>query len=108
MDLITILYHHYEKELPQKGNYLLGQERNGNIIVYQAFNNAISDYAIKHQKFGGDVYSFSRMTWIKPNFLWMMYRSGWASKKDQERILAIEITKDGFMKLLSKGVHSSF
>jgi len=25
----------------------------------------------------------NRMTWIKPNFLWMMYRSGWASKKNQ-------------------------
>ena len=34
-------------------------------------------------------YSTTRMTWIKPNFLWMMYRSGWAEKKGQENILAI-------------------
>ncbi len=38
----------------------------------------------------------NRMTWIKPNFLWMMYRSGWAVKKNQERILAIKLTKKGF------------
>lgn len=36
------------------------------------------------------------MTWIKPSFLWMMYRSGWATKPGQERILAIQITRDGF------------
>lgn len=37
-----------------------------------------------------------RMTWIKPSFGWMMYRSGWAAKPGQERILAIEISRTGF------------
>jgi hypothetical protein len=37
-----------------------------------------------------------RMTWIKPSFLWMMYRCGWASKPGQERILAVTITRSGF------------
>jgi hypothetical protein len=37
-----------------------------------------------------------RMTWIKPSFLWMMYRSGWATKPGQERVLAIAISRDGF------------
>ncbi|MFM7854759.1 MAG: DUF4291 family protein [Flammeovirgaceae bacterium] len=27
--------------------------------------------------------SLNRMTWMKPNFLWMMYRSGWATKHNQ-------------------------
>ena len=36
------------------------------------------------------------MTWIKPSFLWMMYRSGWATKPGQERILAIRISRTGF------------
>lgn len=36
------------------------------------------------------------MTWIKPSFLWMAYRCGWASKKNQERVLAVEITREGF------------
>lgn len=41
------------------------------------------------------------MSWIKPNFLWMMYRSGWATKKNQEKILAVWITKAGFEEILS-------
>src|SRR5688500_10271940 len=36
------------------------------------------------------------MTWIKPSLLWMAYRCGWATKAGQERVLAIEITRDGF------------
>jgi hypothetical protein len=28
------------------------------------------------------------MDWSKPNFLWMMYRSGWATKERRERIVA--------------------
>ncbi|KZN70422.1 hypothetical protein N478_00530 [Pseudoalteromonas luteoviolacea S4060-1] len=37
------------------------------------------------------------MTWIKPSFLWMMYRSGWAEKDTgQNRILAIDISREGF------------
>ena len=36
------------------------------------------------------------MTWIKPSFLWMMYRCGWATKPDQERVLGITITRAGF------------
>jgi hypothetical protein len=41
------------------------------------------------------------MTWIKPSFLWMMYRSGWATKADQERILAIRMTRNDFEETLS-------
>ncbi len=36
------------------------------------------------------------MTWIKPSFLWMMYRCGWATKEDQQTVLALEITREGF------------
>jgi hypothetical protein len=36
------------------------------------------------------------MTWIKPSFLWMMYRSGWAAKPGQIRVLAVSISRDGF------------
>lgn len=36
------------------------------------------------------------MTWIKPSFLWTMYRSGYATKPGQERVLAIELTREGF------------
>ena len=109
MNLKTIPYHSYEKGLPQEGNFILGQKRADNIFVYQAFNDRIADYAIKNQKFGGQDYSFNRMTWIKPNFLWMMYRSGWGEKdSNQNRILAIEISFKGFEELLTQGVLTSY
>ena len=47
------------------------------------------------------------MSWIKTNFLWMMYRAGWATKPNQERILAIKITRQGFEEILSKAINSS-
>ena len=52
-------------------------------------------------RLGGENFSSTRMSWIKPNFLWMMHRSGWAGKKDQERVLAVRITRDGFDHILS-------
>lgn len=41
-------------------------------------------------------FSRNRMTWIKPSFGWMMYRSGWGAKPGQERVLAVEISRSGF------------
>ncbi|HOY05022.1 MAG TPA: DUF4291 family protein [Saprospiraceae bacterium] len=67
--------------------------RNNILLVYQAFNPAIAAYAAEHRRFGGPAYSFNRMSWIKPNFLWMMYRAGRAAKPSQERILAIEYSR---------------
>jgi hypothetical protein len=108
MTLNTIPYPDYEAGLPQSGQHILGQLRGENIVVYQAFNPQISSYAVAHQQFGGSAYAFSRMSWIKPNFLWMMYRAGWAAKENQERILAIEIGLDKFRQLVAQAVYSSF
>ena len=67
------------------------------IRVYQAYSDAIADSAVERQTFVSPPFSMSRMTWIKPSFLWMMYRCGWAEKDDgQKRVLAIDITHDGF------------
>ena len=49
------------------------------IRVYQAYNDVIADEAIKLGTFG-EYFSLTRMTWIKPSFLWMMYRCGWTEK----------------------------
>ncbi len=75
--------------------------------MYQAYRPAIASFALKHQRFGGP-FSFNRMSWIKPNFLWMMYRSGWASQEGQERILAIRLSRAFFEELLAAAVPSSF
>ena len=77
------------------------------IRVYQAYNNEIADEALKLGKFGSK-FSLTRMTWIKPSFLWMMYRSGWASKQGQERILAIDLKRGGFDDIVRNAVLSSF
>ncbi|WP_030455959.1 DUF4291 domain-containing protein [Herbidospora cretacea] len=65
------------------------------ITVYQAYNPEIGEYAAAHGRFAPS-YNRNRMTWVKPSFLWMMYRSGWATKPGQERVLAIRITREGF------------
>jgi hypothetical protein len=41
------------------------------------------------------------MTWIKPSFLWMMYRGGWATKPDQARVLASTMSRGGFESALA-------
>jgi hypothetical protein len=65
------------------------------ITVYQAYPSSIAEPAIDAGRLVPP-FRLDRMTWIKPSFLWMMYRSGWAAKPGQERILAIQITRDGF------------
>lgn len=105
-DLIS--YEDYNLGLPSFGRFIIGSMSNHSIRVYQAYNHKIANYAIENQKFGGPHYSFNRMTWIKPNFLWMMYRSGWASKVNQERVLSIEIPTSYFISLVEVGVISSF
>jgi hypothetical protein len=78
------------------------------ITVYQAYNKAIAESAVKHQTFVSPPFKMDRMTWIKPSFLWMMYRSGWATKPDQKHILAIKITREGFEWALQNACLSHF
>lgn len=67
------------------------------IRVYQAYSDPIADSALEHGTFVSPPFKMERMTWIKPSFLWMMYRSGWGKKDSgQKRILAIDITREGF------------
>src|SRR5262245_29151916 len=67
------------------------------IRVYQAYSNAIADAALRQGTFVSPPFKLDRMTWIKPSFLWMMYRCGWGYKDSgQERVLAIDISRSGF------------
>jgi hypothetical protein len=77
------------------------------ITVYQAYSPAIAEPAIAAGRFVPP-FKFDRMTWIKPSFLWMMYRSGWATKPGQQRILAISITRDGFEWALAHAALSTY
>lgn len=78
------------------------------IRVYQAFNDTIADSALQFKKITSPPFKLERTTWIKPSFLWMMYRSGWATKENQNRILAIDITHQGFLWALEHSCLSHF
>ena len=78
------------------------------ITVYQAYPAGIAVPAAAHQSFVGTPFKLDRMTWIKPSFLWMMYRSGWGTKPGQEHVLAIQITRAGFEEALSLSCLSHF
>ena len=92
---------------PTNGRHIMAQYDDQSIIVYQAYSSAIGHFAARHHYFGGD-FSYSRMSWIKPNFLWMMYRSGWGTKPNQEVTLAIRLKRAYFDALLHEAVASSY
>ncbi|MEU0588007.1 DUF4291 domain-containing protein [Streptomyces sp. NPDC006132] len=65
------------------------------LTVYQAYRPEIGGPAARDGRFPS-TWKRERMTWIKPSFLWMMYRCGWGTKEGQETVLAIEISREGF------------
>jgi hypothetical protein len=77
------------------------------IAVYQAYSPAIADAALAAGRFVSP-FSFHRMTWIKPSFLWLMHRSNWAQKSAQERVLCVRIKRTGWVSALSQAVLTSF
>jgi hypothetical protein len=77
------------------------------ITVYQAYAPEIVDAAVRAGTFVPP-FSRDRMTWIKPSFGWMMYRSGWAGKPGQERVLAVEISRAGFEWALARSCLSHY
>ncbi|MEF2279285.1 DUF4291 domain-containing protein [Deinococcus sp. YIM 134068] len=107
MRLVTAPYLEQTAGWPSTGRHILAQFDDTSVVVYQAYRPAIGHHAATHGRFGGE-YSFSRMSWIKPNFLWMMYRSGWGTKPDQEVTLALRLRREGFEELLAQAVASSF
>ncbi|KAM4060146.1 ATP-dependent RNA helicase [Hirsutella rhossiliensis] len=76
------------------------------ITVYQAYNRIIAEAAVEAQRLNASpTYRAGRMTWIKPSWAWMMYRSGYSFKDPgQERILAITMKREHFIALLKRGV----
>ena len=92
---------------PPSGQHILAQYDDTSIVVYQAYRPSIGRFAAKQQYFGGG-FRYQRMSWIKPNFLWMMYRSGWGTKEDQEITLAVRLKRPFFDDLLTQAVPSSY
>lgn len=106
------LYKTLQISWPVKGKTILHSSNinipEDTIILYQAYNDSIANYAVSNQTFKNcPDFSTTRMTWLKPNFLWMMYRSGWATKINQERILAITVKRADFNEILKKSASTS-
>jgi len=89
------------------GHKIYASYDNQNIKVYQAYSDTIANCAVKYNKFS-EGFSFKRMTWIKPSFLWMMYRSNWAQAEGQKRILSILMRRDVFDLFIREAVLSSY
>jgi len=106
--LPTAPYLEQAAQWPAQGKHVLAHYDDDSIIVYQAYKPGIGDYAVRHGRLGGPEFGFSRMSWIKPNFLWMMYRCGWATKVNQERVLALRLRRSFFDAWLVQAVPSSF
>lgn len=77
------------------------------ITVYQAYSPQVALPAVAAGRFVPP-FKRDRMTWIKPSFLWMMYRCGWATKPGQERVLSIDITRQGFEWALARACLSHY
>ncbi|MGW2583760.1 DUF4291 domain-containing protein [Streptomyces virginiae] len=77
------------------------------ITVYQAYSPALGLPAARDGRFP-PAWKRERMTWIKPSFLWMMYRCGWGTKDGQETVLAVEITREGFDRALREACLSHY
>ena len=107
MTLPTQLYQEQVAIWPKSGRHILAHFDDESIVVYQAYNPSIGRFAVEHGRLGGE-FSYSRMSWVKPNFLWMMYRSGWGTKVNQEMTLALRLRRSFFDAILAEAVPSSW
>ena len=108
MQISTEPYAEALLQLPREGQHIVAHQQGGQLVVYQAYKPSIARYAVDHQQLGGPEFSYNRMSWIKPNFLWMMYRCGWASKENQERVLALWLDRAAFEGILGEAAFSTF
>src|SRR3954453_4563777 len=90
---------------PASGRHILAQFDDESVVVYQAYRPDIGHFAARHGYFGGG-FSMGRMTWMKPNFLSMMYSSCWGTKGGYEVTLAARLKRDVFDEILRSAVHS--
>lgn len=107
----TELYNDAKRRWPcnkyPPGKWILASYDDESIVVYQAYNAQIAEFACQNNRFAGcPGYNQTRMTWIKPSFLWMMYRSKWATRSNQQHVLAICLRRSAFDRYLAQAVHT--
>lgn len=76
------------------------------ITLYQAYPTSIARPAVASQRLtASPSFRRGRMTWVKPSWCWMMYRSGYSLKDcGQAQILALKMKHEDFVALLRRGV----
>src|SRR4051812_38873217 len=77
------------------------------IFVYQAFKPSIVEAALRQGTFASG-FNVERMTWIKPSFGWMLYRSEYATAHRQNRILRIKLPHEAFLTILRQSVPTNY
>ncbi len=97
----TASYAEQVRAWPESGRHILASFDDASIIVYQAFRQSTARFAVEHGMFG-DGFSYQRMSWIKPGFLWMMHRSSWGLSDGQQGVLAIRLRRTFFDEILAK------
>jgi hypothetical protein len=107
MKLETAPYLTQRAGWPAEGRHILASHDDETIVVYQAYRPSIGRFAAEHGTFGGE-FGYGRMSWVKPNFLWMMYRSDWGRSEGQEVVLAVRLRRSFFDGLLAQAVPSTF
>jgi hypothetical protein len=95
------------KETPEQERSIIADYDDEGIFVYQAFKPGIVEEALRRGTFGKG-FNLERMTWIKPSFGWMLYRSDYATAHRQERILKIRLPHEAFLTILRQAVATAF
>ena len=72
------------------------------VYLYQAYSDDIAEYSLAHQRLGGPSFDPARMTWAKPSFGWLLYRSGYGRKHGQHRLLRFKVPHEALGLILAQ------
>ncbi len=95
------------REEQENGPQIIAAFDEQGLFVYQAFKDVVVDAALEKGTFGRG-FSLERLTWIKPGFGWILYRSRYATRRRQTRILRIKLSHEGFRTILEEAVPTTF
>ncbi|MBM3247666.1 DUF4291 domain-containing protein [Candidatus Pacearchaeota archaeon] len=89
-------------DTPNKKDDFVAQYDQRGVLVYQAFPPEVKISSRQFQ----EGFRLNRTSWIKTSFLWIMNRSGWASKTGQEKVICAKISREFFNYLLSNATRT--
>ena len=87
---------------PTQSQFFRAEFDDEGVYFYQAYCDEIANHALRHGRLGGPSWGSIRMTWIKPSFAWMLYRSGYGHKPGQTRVLKIKLSHVAVAEILRR------